>query len=129
MASTHTSNGPEQAEKTMYRFLCKPIGLCLAGLGPKGGAITTEPDATPPAICQNLGGGGSWGGGGSLEGLGGGGWLEGGGGGGSQVGGAYTQPTTSTCIPLGGMCVSGGFEEAAGGGCEARATDWQMCPW
>ena len=56
------------------------------------GATTTGPDATPPpAIGQNLGGGGGgswggvgwrvWGGGGRLEGLGGGGRMEGLGGG------------------------------------------------
>ena len=46
----------------------------------------------------------------------------------SQGGGAYAQPTTTTCIPLGGMCVWGGFGEAIGGCCEAGAADWQVCP-
>ena len=48
-----------------------------------GGATITGPDATPPpAICQNLGGGGCRAvGGGWLEGVGGGGRLEGLGGG------------------------------------------------
>ena len=94
-----------------------------------GGATTTGPDATPPrAICQNLRGGGGAGGP-----VGGGGRLEGVGGvrcwgGGSQGGGAYARPTTTKCIPAGGMCVWGGFGEAAGGCCEAGAADGQVCP-
>ena len=54
--------------------------------------------------------------------LGGGGGSAGGGpwgGGCSQGGGGYTRPTATTCIPAGGMCVWGGFGEAAGGCCEA----------
>ena len=33
------------------------------------------------------------------------GWFGRGGGGIPKVGGAYAPPTTTTCIPLGGMCV------------------------
>ena len=50
------------------------------------------------------------------------------GGGDSQGGGGYARPTATTCIPLEGMCVWGGYEEAAGGYCEVGAADWQVCP-
>ena len=90
------------------------VGGRLEGLGGGGGG----------QLEGLRGGGGSAGGsrgGGQLEGLGGGGvgwrvwggggvgWRAwGGGGGDSQGGGAYARPTTTTCIPLGGMCVWGG---------------------
>ena len=49
--------------------------------------------------CGGGGGGGSWGGGGS---------AGGGGGIGSSAGGrGCARPTTTTCIPLGCVCVSG----------------------
>ena len=58
-----------------------------------GGATTAGPDATPPpAICQNLQGGGSAGG------LGGRYWQLG-----RWGGGGCAQPTTITCIPHGGV--------------------------
>ena len=97
-----------------------------------GGATTGGPDATPPpAICQNLGASRfqsalhmhvlvcicsnvrqfhkiigmihvkTWGGGG------GGGDVQPRGGRVPKVGGACAQPTTTTCIPPGGMCVWG----------------------
>ena len=83
--------------------------LCPATV--RAGATTTGPDATPPpAICQNLGGGG-WGGqfgGGQLEGVGGG----FGRGGGSAVGGvpkggggAVRDPLLPHAYLQGGMCV------------------------
>ena len=50
------------------------------------------------------------------------------GGRGSQGGGGYARPTITTCIPPGGMCVWGGFGEAASGCCEAGAPDGQVCP-
>ena len=61
------------------------------------GATTIGPDAThPPAICQNLRGGG----GGEQLGQGGGGGI------GSSAGGrGCARPTTTTCIPLGCVCV------------------------
>ena len=57
--------------------------------------------------------------GGQLEGVGGG--VRPWGGGDTQGGGAYTRPTTTTCIPRGEMCVWGGFGEVARGCCEAGA--------
>ena len=74
---------------------------------PHGGATTIGPDATrPPAIRQNLWVGG---GGGAVRGGGGGGWREGGGGGWQfgLGGGGCARPTTTTCIPQGGMCAWG----------------------
>ena len=54
--------------------------------------------------------GGSGGGGGSAAGSGGGGRPEEAvRGGGSQGGGGYARPTTTICIPPGGMCVWGGL--------------------
>ena len=101
--------------------------LAGGGGGARGGNYNRSGCDTPPAICQNLRGGGAGGlvGGGRLEGVGGGVLL---GGGGSQSGGAYARPTTTKCIPPGGMCVWGGFGEAAGGCCEAGAADGQVCP-
>ena len=77
----------------------------------------------PPSYLSKLWGGGGLGGqlgGGRLEGMGGGGSAVGGG---CQGGGGFARPTTTTCIPPGGMCVWGGFGEAARGCCEAGAAD------
>ena len=50
----------------------RPARCCVQLQGNPGGATTTGPDATPPpAICQNLGGGGGAVGGGSSRGSGG----------------------------------------------------------
>ena len=82
--SIHQKNTPAAAHGSILFFWCTP---------PTGGATTTGPDATyPPAICQNWGGGQSWGslaggrgracrgsGGGLAGGEGGVGWGEGGG--------------------------------------------------
>ena len=74
--------------------------------GGGGGATTIGPDAThPPAICQNLreGGGGSWGRGGGVGGRVGWGGI-GSSAGGFPRGGGCARPTTTTCIPQGGVC-------------------------
>ena len=59
----------------------------------------------PPSYLSKLGLGGGVGGGGSAGGCVGGYWRFIGGG--LQGGGACARPTTSTCIPPGGMCVLG----------------------
>ena len=81
---------------------------------PRGGATTIGPDATqPPGICQNLRGGGSWGGGeGQRE--GGGGGIGSSAGRGSQEGGAglrvtnyYHMHTSRVCVCLGAWVCRG----------------------
>ena len=77
-----------------------------------GGATTIGPDAThPPAICQNLRGGGSWGGGGGVGGRAGeGGVLA------AQPGGGAARDPLLPHAYLKGVCVSGG----GGGGSHTR---------
>ena len=146
-------NGPPSAKCNHQALKMDHVGTTGGGGGQLQPVLMRHP---PPAICQNWGRGGLgggqlggvswrvWGGGsaggsgggvtwrvwgGGLEGVCGGGGESGcGGGGDSQGGGAYARPTTTTCIPLGEMCVWGGFGEAAGGCCEAGAADWQVCP-
>ena len=62
------------------------------------GATTISPDATPPSYLSKLGGGGQPG----REGV-----LAARPGGVPRGGGGCVRPTTTTCIPQGGVCVWG----------------------
>ena len=84
--------------------------LCLCGPAGHGGATTIGPDAThPPAICQNLRGGGQLEQGGSAAGWGGGGTLAARRGGGPKRGGEAARDLLLSHAYLKGVCVFGGM--------------------